>query len=388
MVWGVAPWWWLRCGGMSLEAFVSEAGRALGQGQSLYGPAPVGVGFASAPALDDARGQVDSAVADSQGRWSGPSGEGYRDQARGSTQALDATTSADRGTGAGVSDGGAQARQGRAGADGVVDDARRGVAAIAPATGTQAGKVEMVNHLQDRLMQMRGKLLQSEQRNIALAQAIRGAAAGYPRGNPGGGGMPMGGGGGFSPAGFGGGGGGSPGSGFTLPRFTNLLSGGKSRSTPKGGGEPIGDVRAVLGALHRNSSPREVAAAIIAEAKKRGYTAAEAIACLATSMQESALKPDAVSPNGLWKGPYQQDSGYPGRDNPNTAIDEFFNRLDRLRASAGASSDIWKNIFWLQQAPGISSADQAFATGRQAYLAEIQSQRSAATQMYEQLTAA
>ncbi|KAB7752378.1 hypothetical protein MMUC44124_27130, partial [Mycolicibacterium mucogenicum DSM 44124] len=99
------------------------------------------------------------------------------------------------------------------------------MAAIAPATGTQAGKVEMVNHLQDRLMQMRGKLLQSEQRNIALAQAIRGAAAGYPRGNPGGGGMPMGGGGGFSPAGFGGGGGGSPGSGFTLPRFTNLLSG-------------------------------------------------------------------------------------------------------------------------------------------------------------------
>lgn len=224
-MWGAVVWWWLRCGGMSLEAFVSDAGRALGQGQSLYGPAPVGVGFASAPALDDARGQVDSAVADSKGRWSGPSGEGYRDQARGSTQALDATTSADRGTGAGVSDGGAQARQGRAGAEGVVDDARRGVAAIAPATGTQAGKVEMVNHLQERLMQMRGKLLQSEQRNIALAQAIRGAAAGYPRGNPAGGGMPMGGGGGgFSPAGFGGGGG-SPGSGFTLPRFTNLLGG-------------------------------------------------------------------------------------------------------------------------------------------------------------------
>lgn len=372
---------------MTLDAFVSEAGRALGEGRSLYGPAPVGAGFGSAPKLDNARGQVNSAVAESGGQFSGQAGDGYRGQARGSTQALDATTSADQGTGAGVAEGGAQARQGRTGADGVVDDARRGVAAIAPATSTQAGKVEMVNHLQERLMQMRGKLLQSEQRQMALAQMIRTASAGY-RPPMGGGGMPSsggGGGGGFSPASFGGGGG-AP--GFTLPRLTGLL-GGANHSNARNARQdtPIGNLRTTIGTLTRDSSPREVAAAIIAQAKRRGYTAAEAIACISTGMQESALNPRAVSPNGLWRNIYQQDSGYPGRDDPNTAIDEFFNRLDNLRAKPGASSDIWKNIFWLQQRPGEESADSAFANGRQAYLTEIRSQLAPATRMYEELAA-
>lgn len=224
---------------------------------------------------------------------------------------------------------------------------------------------------------------------MALAQIIRTASAGY-RPPTGGGGAPSSGGGsggGFSPAGFGGGGS-SPG-GFTLPRLTGLL-GATNHSNARNARQdtPIGNVRAALGALTRDSSPREVAAAIIAQAKRRGYTAAEAIACISTGMQESALNPQAVSPNGLWRNIYQQDSGYPGRDDPNRAIDEFFNRLDAKRASSGASSDIWKNIFWLQQRPGESSADAAFANGRQTYLTEIRSQLSPATHMYDELTAA
>ncbi|ETZ85346.1 hypothetical protein L840_0178 [Mycobacterium sp. MAC_011194_8550] len=262
------------------------------------------------------------------------------------------------------------------------------MAAIAPATNTQAGKVGMVNHLQERLMQMRGRLLQSEQRQLALAQMIRAASAGY-RPTSGGAGMPMsgGGGGGFSPAGFGGGGG--SGSGLSMPRLAGLFNA-VNRTTAPGAerNSPIGALRATIGTLRPDSSPREVAAAIIAQAKKRGYNAHEAIACISTGMQESALSPRAVSPNGLWKNIYQQDSGYPGRDDPNTAIDEFFNRLDKLRASPGASSDIWKNIFWLQQRPGENSADAAFANGRQAYLSEIRSQLAPATRMYEELTAA
>jgi len=67
----------------------------------------------------------------------------------------------------------------------------------------------------------------------------------------------------------------------------------------------------------------------------------------------------------------QQDTSYPGRDDPNVAISEFFNRLD---ARGGPAHDIWKSIFWLQQRPGDVSADAAYAHGRQAYLAEIQSQ--------------
>ncbi|WP_131809278.1 hypothetical protein [Mycolicibacterium setense] len=373
---------------MTLDAFVSEAGRALGEGRSLYGPAPVGAGFNSATSLDNTRVRVDSAVAESGGQFNGQAGDGYRGQARGSAQALDATSRADQGTGAGVAEGGAQARQGRSGADGVVDDARRGVAAIAPATNTQAGKVEMVNHLQERLMQMRGRLLQSEQRQLALAQVIRAASSGY-RPPSGGGGMPMSGGGGagFSPAGFGGGGGSGP--GLSMPRLAGLFNA-VNRTTAPGSerNSPIGALRATTGTLRPDSSPHEVAAAIIAQAKKRGYNAHEAIACISTGMQESALSPRAVSPNGLWKNIYQQDSGYPGRDDPNTAIDEFFNRLDKMRASSGASSDIWKNIFWLQQRPGEDSADAAFANGRQAYLSEIRSQIVPATRMYEELTAA
>ncbi|MGC7304369.1 peptidoglycan endopeptidase, partial [Mycobacteroides abscessus subsp. abscessus] len=90
----------------------------------------------------------------------------------------------------GVEEGGSQARQGRSGADGIVDDARRGVAAIAPATGTRAGKTEMVEHLQERLLAMRGRLIQSEQNAMRIAQQIRGAGAGY-RGAGMGGGAPM-----------------------------------------------------------------------------------------------------------------------------------------------------------------------------------------------------
>ena len=79
----------------------------------------------------------------------------------------------------------------------------------------------------------------------------------------------------------------------------------------------------------------------------------------------------------------QQDTSYPGRDDPNVAISEFFNRLD---ARGGPAHDIWKSIFWLQQRPGDVSADAAYAHGRHAYLAEIQSQVGRAERLYHELT--
>lgn len=92
------------------------------------------------------------------------------------------------------------------------------------------------------------------------------------------------------------------------------------------------------------------------------------------------MRVGAVSPNRAWVGIFQQDTSYPGRGNPNSAIAEFFNRLD---AKGGRHApDIWKTIFWLQQAPGVGSAEAAFAGGRQNYLAEIQSQRQNALEMY------
>jgi hypothetical protein len=107
-----------------------------------------------------------------------------------------------------------------------------------------------------------------------------------------------------------------------------------------------------LGGLTSNSGPREVAAAIIKEAQRR-FPLPD-IAILSTAMQESPLNPRAIGGGGAWHGIFEQDSGYGGRDDPNRNIAGFFNRL---AAKGGpASRDMWKSIFWLQQAPGASSA--------------------------------
>jgi hypothetical protein len=135
--------------------------------------------------------------------------------------------------------------------------------------------------------------------------------------------------------------------------------------------------------LTRSSTPREVAARIIWEAHRRGYSRHQAIGILSTAMQESGLNPKAMSLNGLWEGIFQQDAGYPGRADPNIAISTFF---DRLGAKGGpASPDIWKSIFWLQQRPGEPSAEAAYAHGRKGYLVEIQSQLMPAMRLYDQL---
>ena len=154
--------------------------------------------------------------------------------------------------------------------------------------------------------------------------------------------------------------------------------GGPAAGMPAGGG-PV---------LTRNSSPRDVAARIIWEAHRRKYSRDDAIAFVSTSIQEDGLDPDTVSPNGKWVGPFQQDAGYKGRYDPNENIEEFFNRLDAKRSSGGWSDNIWKNIFWLQQAPAASSADAAYAMARKGYLMEIQSRVLPATRLYNELTAA
>jgi hypothetical protein len=59
-----------------------------------------------------------------------------------------------------------------------------------------------------------------------------------------------------------------------------------------------------------------------------------------------------------------------------------------LDAKGGpASADIWKSIFWLQQAPGDVSAEAAYGGDRRrAYLSEIQSHVTAASLLYQELT--
>ncbi|WFN91474.1 hypothetical protein [Gordonia sihwensis] len=144
-------------------------------------------------------------------------------------------------------------------------------------------------------------------------------------------------------------------------------------------GQQIQDVT-----LTSSSSRDDVARKIIAEGRKRGYTDDQIKAVLATAIQESNLDPNANGGGGAWHGIFQQDESYEGRDDPNTNITGFYDRLDEKRA-ADPDAEIYDQIFWLQQRPGESSAAEAVANGRQGYLTEIKSQDDAASKMLAEL---
>ncbi|MDF3280488.1 phage tail tape measure protein [Gordonia sp. N1V] len=135
--------------------------------------------------------------------------------------------------------------------------------------------------------------------------------------------------------------------------------------------------------LTAQSSREDVARKIIAEGRKRGYTDAEIADILSDAIQESNLDPEAQ--NGNWKGIFQQDSSYPGRDDPNTQITGFYDRLDEKKKTPGWSQSMDENIFWVQQRPGESSAQTAVANGRGAYMDEMNAHQDEATKMVADL---
>jgi len=364
-------------------AYVAHVDRVLAAGQGLFpastGPGPVGGGGEPAVPPAPSRSGLNVGVSGA--------GEDYRQSWRG-VAALDARTNG------GAADSRAENERGLAGATGVRQTAQSQAAAIAPATGSPAGVKLLVSSMDERLAAMQREIDTAKAQNRLLATRLRQIAAAYRTAA-----APMGGTGammarrGGAPAALGGFSGGMPNlDGLTtapasalspLSAMSNALAagaagGGPAAGMPAGGG-PV---------LTRNSSPRDVAARIIWEAHRRKYSRDDAIAFVSTSMQEDGLDPDTVSPNGKWVGPFQQDAGYKGRYNPNENIQEFFNRLDAKRSSGGWSDNIWKNIFWLQQAPAASSADAAYATARKGYLMEIQSRVLPATRLYNDLTTA
>ncbi|WP_026920030.1 phage tail tape measure protein [Gordonia polyisoprenivorans] len=135
--------------------------------------------------------------------------------------------------------------------------------------------------------------------------------------------------------------------------------------------------------LTAQSSREDVARKIIAEGRKRGYTDDQIADVLSMAIQESNLDPEAQ--NGNWKGIFQQDSSYPGRDDPNTQITGFYDRLDSKKGTPGWSQDMDQNLFWVQQAPGADSAQSAVANGRGAYMDEMNAHQDEATKMVADL---
>jgi hypothetical protein len=192
---------------MTLDALVAEAGQVLGDARRLYGPSPRSGGWPSTPALGVGRDNLAQA-GEVLSAWGGASAATQQAQSGGRVQALDNVIGADRGTSSGFGGAAQNSQSGGSGMDGVLDDTRRGVAAIAPSADTQAGKVQMVEHLRSQLDRAKAMLNVSEQRNVLLASMIRQASSGY-------GGMPMRG---------GMGGGGLPGMGMGMP--TGLPMGG------------------------------------------------------------------------------------------------------------------------------------------------------------------
>jgi hypothetical protein len=291
--------------------------------------------------------------------------------------------------------GDATGQNGRSGAAGVRQSAQSAAAAIAPATGSPAGVKVLVSSMDERMADMQRQIDTTKAQNKLLAgrlrqmvMAYRAMGAGLPGGALGAARGATGGGMGGMPSMGGLGGGGIPGMSALsgLPAsLAGLRSSEGSETSTAGEGIPAG-AGSGIGRLTLNSSPKEVAAAIIAEARRRGYSKRQAIAILSTAMQESNLRPRAVSPNGLWKSIFQQDSGYRDRDNPNAVIAQFFDRLEHH--GGPGSRDIWKSIFWLQQRPGEASAEAAYAHGRQEYLAEIRSQQERATRMFDEIAVA
>lgn len=132
-------------------------------------------------------------------------------------------------------------------------------------------------------------------------------------------------------------------------------------------------------------TPDEVSQFIFEETRRRGYERHETVAVDSTGRQESGLR-QVYSTNRLWFGIFQQDTGYTNRMDPRGNVLGFLDRLDVKRRSPGASPDIWKNIFWLQQRPSEPTAEDAYRNGRQAYLTEIQRHITVSESYYDKFS--
>ncbi|AMS03655.1 tape measure protein [Gordonia phage BetterKatz] len=132
--------------------------------------------------------------------------------------------------------------------------------------------------------------------------------------------------------------------------------------------------------LTRSSNRDEIARAIYLEARRRGYSHDEAVAFVATGLQESGLDPEADGGDqgigGAW-GIFQQGAHYgPDRKDPNVAMAGFFDRMERTGGSK-SDRDIWEQIVGIQQHDG----EFAGTAGDSKYMGEIKSQLDTANKL-------
>lgn len=163
---------------MSLAALTEQVIAELERARDLFGPDPRSAGWGSTATLASARDTVAAQQHDTA-TWRGTGGAAYRDTADAAVGALGTAVGADHATSAGLTAAVDSARDGRTAMAAIVEDARAGALAIGPSTDTTAGRQQLVVHLQHQLTRARAVLASAAQRNSAIADQIRAAAAGY-----------------------------------------------------------------------------------------------------------------------------------------------------------------------------------------------------------------
>lgn len=293
-----------------LDLVVARVGAALSRGHALFSPAPVdgsGVLAGSSVVLGSAAGRVGDGVQlmDAHGGF----GRSYGDAGGRLAGRFAAAGGLDRVLGGIAGDAAGADGRGRGQSGEVVSAAGDDVARVGPYTNTPAGQQALLQTLRDRVDEQRRVIAAYRQRDARLAAMVRQLSYGRAGGGGGLGSML-----GAMP-GIGGGRGSGAGLG-NLPTGLNLLSGLASGATTPGQGDSASRATAgtPLGSLTLDSSPREVAAAIIHEAQRRGYSPRQTIAILSDAIQESGLRPRAVSPTDCGK--------------------VFFNKTPAIRAAA------------------------------------------------------
>jgi len=164
---------------VSLGELVAEAGRALADARGLFGPAPADGAWSSTQQLTTGREGVAAAGQAAATSWEGGAAKTYGAANSGQLWALDHTVGADNATAPPVTAAGQAAASGGQVMGQVIDDTRTGVAAIAPTTGTPAGKQALITHLQAQLDRAKTLLRVSEQRSSELAALIARGSGGY-----------------------------------------------------------------------------------------------------------------------------------------------------------------------------------------------------------------
>jgi hypothetical protein len=175
---------------MSLQGLVDATATSLGGARDMYGPGATATGLPSTAGLQSLKTDLTGSLDTVPRTWRGNGGEGYKQSGGNGIAALDNVIRADGQVGPQVVAASTDSRDGRSGMNGVVNDTRNGVNAIAPSTDTPAGKQALVNHLDGQLDRAKALLIRSEQRGQMLSAMIRGAGGGYG-GRGMGGGMPM-----------------------------------------------------------------------------------------------------------------------------------------------------------------------------------------------------